>query len=186
MGQVIDFETGAVAQLRERVARAEEESGDLLAFARGHAEASAAIHRAVLAAIEAEGLDHLLHVATQDWPGMLGVDAVAVALHAGETAIRADRSGMQFVEQRLIEGAAEANPGVVLRNVGKGHPLFGAAADSLRAEALIGLDNDPPLPTGLLLLGQRESEPLDTAQGTALLGFLGQSFARLVGRWLLP
>lgn len=186
MGQVIDFETGAVAQLRERVARAEEDSGDLLAFARGHAEASAAIHRATLAAIETEGLDHLLHVVTRDWPGMLGVDAVALALTAGERAIRADRNGMQFVERRLVERAVEDHPGVTLRSVAMGHPLFGGAGDSLRAEALIGLDNDPPLPTGLLLLGQRESEPLDVSHGTELLGFLGQSLARLIGRWLLP
>lgn len=186
MGQVIDFESGAVSRLRARVARAEEESGDLLAFARGHAEASAAIHRAALAAIEAEGLDHLLHVVTRDWPGMLGVDAVALALIAGERGIRADRSGMQFIERRLVARAIDDHPGVVLRSVASGHPLFGGAADSLRAEALIGLDNDPPLPTGLLLLGQRESEPLDGVDATELLGFLGQSLARLIGRWLLP
>ena len=80
MGRVISFEDRAVATLRARVAAAEEANQDLIAFARGHSGAVASIHEAVLAAIEAEGLDHLLHVVTQEWPQILGLDAVAVAL----------------------------------------------------------------------------------------------------------
>ena len=85
MGRVISFENHALANLRARVAAAEEANQDLIAFARGHSGAVASIHEAVLAAIEAEGLDHLLHVVTQEWPQILGLDAVAVALFAGET-----------------------------------------------------------------------------------------------------
>ena len=106
MGTVIDFETGAVAQLQKRVAQAEEENSDLLAFARGHSGATQDIHSAVLAAISAEGLDHLLHIVTQQWPDILGVDAVSLALYVGDTGLRADNSGMQFVERRLIENAS--------------------------------------------------------------------------------
>lgn len=186
MGTVIDFETGAVAKLQQRVAQAEEDNRDLLAFARGHSGATQAIHDAVLAAISADGLDHLLHIVTRQWPEILRVDAVSLALFVGDTGLRADISGMQFVERRLIEKSADTVSGIVLRQCTKGHPLFGPAGTHIRAEALIRLDNEVPLPSGLLLLGQRESQEMETHHGADLLGFLGDSLARLLGRWLLP
>ena len=186
MGTVIDFETGAVAELQKRVAQAEEDRQDLLAFGQGHSGATEAIHAAVLMAIEAEGLDHLLHIVTQQWHDVLGVDAVALALYVGDTGIRADISGMQFVERRLVEKAVGDLGGVVLRSAGKGHPLFGPAAEQIRGEALIRLDNKSPLPSGLLALGQRECDEIETQHGSELLQFLGDSLARLIGKWLLP
>ena len=54
MGTVIQFEEGAVARLRDRLGVAETARADLLAFARGHSGAVASIHRAMLAAMEAE------------------------------------------------------------------------------------------------------------------------------------
>src|SRR5581483_12495600 len=100
MATVIPFEERAVAHLRQRLGAAEEANQDLIAFARGHSGAVASIHEAVLAAIESEGFDHLIHIVTQEWPQILGLDAVAVALFVGETGIRADASGLQFVEPR--------------------------------------------------------------------------------------
>jgi hypothetical protein len=186
MGTVIDFETGAVAHLQRRVAQAEEDNRDLLAFAHGHSGATAAIHSAVLAAIEADGLDHLLHIVTQQWPDILGVDAVSLALYVGDRGVRADISGMQFVERQIIEKTAGEIEGVLLRACEKGHPLFGPSSALVQAEALVRLDNAAPLPSGLLALGQRESERFETEHGADLLRFLGDSLARLIGRWLLP
>ena len=76
MGQLLSFEDHALARLRERVAAAEEAREDLLAFARGQSGAVAAIHQAVLAALDATDFDHLLHVVVQEWPLILGLDAV--------------------------------------------------------------------------------------------------------------
>ena len=56
MGTVISFENHALANLRARVAAAEEANQDLIAFARGHSGAVASIHEAVLAAVETDGL----------------------------------------------------------------------------------------------------------------------------------
>lgn len=186
MGRVISFEDRAVAQLRARVAAAEEANQDLIAFARGHSGAVASIHEAVLAAIEAEGFDHLIHVVTQDWPQILGLDAVAVGLHAGDKGLRADASGMQFVDPRLIDRAIAPFDGVVLRSVDRGHPLFGPACELIRAEALIALDSEPPLPRGLLALGQRAAQGFETRQGSELLLFLGRVLTRSMARWLMP
>jgi uncharacterized protein YigA (DUF484 family) len=184
MGTVINFEDRAVANLRARVAAAEEANQDLIAFARGHSGAVASIHAAVLAAVEAEGFDHLIHIVTQEWPQILGLDAVAVALFVGDKGMRADASGLQFVDPRVIRRSISGFDGVVLRGVKRGHPLFGAMSGKIRAEALIAIDCGPGLPRGLLVLGQCDALSPDTRQGAILLRFLGRSLAAMLSKWL--
>lgn len=186
MGRVIDFENGAVASLKRRVAEVEEANQDLIAFARGHSGAVSSIHAAVLAAMDAEGLDHLIHVVTQLWPDLLGLDAVAVALFVEDRGLRADAAGLQFVDRRMIERSIAGIDGVLLRAVERGHPLFGPASELIRAEALVRLDSPAPLPTGLLALGQRHAAGFETRHGGELLAFLGRVLSRSMGRWLLP
>ena len=186
MGRVINFEDRALATLRARVAAAEEANQDLIAFARGHSGAVASIHEAVLAAVEAEGFDHLIHIVTQEWPQILGVDAVALALFVGETGMRADASGLQFVEPRVIEHSIAEYDGVVLRGGERGHLLSAPACELIRTEALIRLESAPPLPTGLLALGQRAAQGFETRHGSELLVFLGRVLTRSMGRWLIP
>lgn len=186
MGTVISFEDRAVANLRARVAAAEEANQDLIAFARGHSGAVASIHEAVLAAVEAEGFDHLIHIVTQEWPQILGLDAVAVALFVGDKGMRADAAGLQFVDPQIIERSVAQFDGVVLRGCARGHPLFGPACDLIRAEALVRLKSDPPLPCGLLALGQRGEQGFETRHGSELLVFLGRVLTRCMGRWLIP
>lgn len=190
MAQVIPFQDHALAALRARVAAAEEANQDLIAFARGHSGAVAAIHQAVLTAVEAEGLENLIHVVTQEWPQTLGLDAVALALFVGDTGIRADASGLQFVDPRLIARSIAEFDGVVLRATERGHPLFGPACELIRAEALVPLRSQGEmaraLPNGLLALGQRGGQGFETRQGSELLLFLGAVLTRCIGRWLLP
>ncbi len=71
-----------------------------------------------------------------------------------------------------------------MRNVEQGHPLFGPASTLIRSEALIRIDADAPLPTGLLVLGQRSSQLLDGRHGSELMMFLGRSIAAIMRRWL--
>ena len=78
MGKVISFEERAVANLRDRLGAAESANEDLIAFARGHSGATAAIHGAVLSLMEADSLQELFKVVRQDWPRQLGLDHAAV------------------------------------------------------------------------------------------------------------
>lgn len=185
MGKVVSFEDHALAALRARIAAAEEANQDLIAFARGHSGAAAAIHEAVIAALHADGIESLLHVVTQEWPLILGIDAVALALVVGEQGFRADGNGVQQVEPQLLLRAIEQIDGLTMRTVGRGHPLFGPACDLIRAEALIRIDCEPPLPVGLLALGQRAAQSVDTRHGSELLLFLGRSLAAMIRRWLI-
>jgi hypothetical protein len=69
--------------------------------------------------------------------------------------------------------------------VERGHPLFGPACELIRAEALIRIDCDPPLPVGLLALGQRAELSLDARHGSELLMFLGRSVAAMIRKCLV-
>jgi uncharacterized protein YigA (DUF484 family) len=185
MATVIPFEERAVAHLRERLGEIQEANQDLIAFARGHSGAVTSIHAAVLAAMEADGIDALLHVVTQEWPLILGIDAVALALIVGGKGFRADGSGVQEVEPRMLERAIAQVDGVELRTVDRGHPLFGPACSLIRAEALVRIDCEPPLPCGLIVIGQRAALSLDARHGSELLMFLGHSLAAIIRRWLI-
>lgn len=185
MGRVIQFEERAVAHLRERLGVVEEANQDLIAFARGHSGAVSAIHAAVIAALEADSIEDLLHVVTQEWPLILGIDAVALSLIVGEQGFRADGNGVQMVEPQILGRAIDQVDGVEMRTVERGHPLFGPACDLIRAEALIRIDCEPPFPVGLIALGQRTSQNLDARHGSELLMFLGRSLGAMIRRWLI-
>jgi uncharacterized protein len=185
MATVIPFEERAVAHLRQRLGAVEEANQDLIAFARGHSGAVASIHAAVLAAVETDSIDGLLHVVTQEWPLILGIDAVALSLIVGDQGFRADGGGVQIVEPAILKRAIDSVHGVDMRTVERGHPLFGPACDLIRAEALIRVDSQPPLPCGLLALGQRAELSLDARHGSELLMFLGRSLAAMIRKWLI-
>ncbi|MEO8547593.1 MAG: DUF484 family protein [Sphingomicrobium sp.] len=188
MGRVIQFEERAVAHLRERLGVIEEANQDLIAFARGHSGAVSSIHAAVLAALEADSIEALLHVVTQEWPLILGIDAVALSLIVGEQGFRSDGNGVQMVDPLILARAIEQVDGVEMRTVTRGHPLFGPACDLIRAEALIRIDCELSLPiglpTGLIALGQRTTQSLDARHGSELLMFLGRSLGAMIRRWL--
>jgi hypothetical protein len=173
-----------VAHLRQRLGAVEEANQDLIAFARGHSGAVSSIHAAVLAAIDAESIESLLHVVTQEWPLILGIDSVALSLIVGKRGFRADGGGVQHVDPALLHRAIDRVQGVEMRTVKRGHPLFGPACDLIRAEALVRIDCEPPLPCGLLALGQRAELTLDARHGSELLMFLGKSLAAMIRKWL--
>ncbi|MDQ3075342.1 MAG: DUF484 family protein [Pseudomonadota bacterium] len=183
MGRVIQFEERAVATLRERLGQAESARADLAAFARGHSGAVAAIHCAVIAAMEAEDFDSLVAVVTREWPTLLGLDCVTMALMLGEQGFRIDLHGVSRCEPALISLAAGQVGEVALRSVERGHPLFGYAADSVRAEALIALDVEAPYPRGLLLLGQSGAVAEQSDQASQLLQFLGAALGAMLRQW---
>jgi uncharacterized protein YigA (DUF484 family) len=73
----------------------------------------------------------------------------------------------------------------VLRGGKRGHPLVGPACRLIRAEALVRLESEKPLPGGLLALGQRAAQGFETRHGSELLVFLGRVLTRSMGRWLI-
>lgn len=184
MGMLVQFEERAVARLRERLGAAEQANEALLAFAHGHSGAVAAIHRAVLAAMEAEDFDSCMAAVTVDWPDMLEIDAVSVALIVGDRGFRISVEGIESVDPAFIRAVAAQAGSIQLKSVRRGHPLFGAPARSIRAQALLPIDCGPGLPSGVLLLGQGHPLDLDDPHGLELLMFLAHSLAAMIRGWL--
>lgn len=185
MGKVISFEDRAVATLRDRLGAATSANEDLIAFARGHSGATAAIHSAVLALMEADSLEALFDVVAREWPRLLGLDHSVLALVADARGFRVASDRVGTVEPRIVDRAIERLMPVTMRTVDCGHPLFGAAARHIRSEALILLPAEAPLPYGILLLGQGDAASLDNRHGAQLLGFLGASLGAMLRRWLM-
>ena len=115
---------------------------------------------------------------------LLKVDEVAFAWSHAGTAFSANRNGMREVEPRLVERIADLVRPVELRRVERGHPLLGAACESIRSEALIRLDSFSG--SGLIVLGQAEAPAVEGRHGTRLLRFLGQSVSHMLERWPAP
>src|SRR3954451_716157 len=127
MATVIPFEERAVAQLQRRLGAIEEANQDLIAFARGHSGAVTSIHDAVLAVIDADSIESLLHVVTQEWPLILGIDAVALSLVVGDQGFRADGGGVQYVDPAVLRRTIDRVHEFQMPTVERGHPLFGPA-----------------------------------------------------------
>ena len=185
MSRVIPFEERAVAHLRDRLGEATSANEDLIAYARGHSGATAAIHAAVLALMEADSLEALFDVIRHDWPRLLGLDYSALALVADGKGFRVESGYVGTVEPKIVDRAIGRLEPVTMRTVDCGHPLFGTAARHIRSEALVILPAEAPLPYGLLLLGQRDAACLDNRHGAELLGFLGASLSAMLRRWLM-
>ena len=185
MGKVISFEERAVATLRDRLGAAESARQDLIAFARGHSGATAAIHSAVLALMEADSLDALFQVVAREWPRLLGLDHAVLALVVDGRGFRVEAGHVGTVEPKIVDRAIERLDCVTMRTVDCGHPLFGASARDIRSEALILLCAAAPMPYGILLLGQKDAACFDNRHGAQLLGFLGSSLEAMLRRWLI-
>ena len=183
MGSLHSLEDHALANLRARLGAVEEANQDLIAFARGHHGAVAAIHRAVLSAMQSADLAELTRVVTAEWPEVLGIEHSALALADSEGASLATGDSLAPIDRAILRRSLKGLAPVAIRDVERGHPLFGAACPAVRAEALIRIDLTPGKPVGLLLLGQSRSPGLDDCGGSELLRFLGQALAAMIARW---
>ena len=103
---------------------------------------------------------------------------------AGAAAAFDARQSHHLPAPQLVDKAMKRVDGVEMRNVGRGHPLFGPACGLIRSEALVRIDGRTPLPHGLLVLGQRSEQKIEGRHGSELLLFLGNGLAAMIRRWL--
>ena len=185
MSGVISFEERAVATLREKLGEAENARRKLIAFADGHCNATAAIHDAVTNLMMCRDIEDVGMVVTRDWPLLLRVDAVAMALVVDGQAFRFDVSGIHPLERAWVEKAAMRADPVEITGGTHGSPLFGAISRALQSQAIIHIPAvSPGMPEGVLLLGQTDATPVSSSEGDQLLAFLGRSLSAMLARWV--
>lgn len=186
---VLDFQATAISRLRARADALAQDNRVLAQLRRGQSSATAQVHAAVLAALDAGSLDHLIHIITQDWVDHLAVDAVALALATPGQGLRIAGQGLQFVSARAIASWLPHRGDVDIRSVATGSELFGPAAPLIRSEVLVRLRLPTPYPTAVLAIGSRVPLPeasagQDSASVTELMGFLGAATGKLLVSWL--
>lgn len=134
--------------------------------------------------MQARNVGEMLDVVTAQWPAILAVDHVALALIVDGEAYLATHETTARIELRLAKRVMRGLPMVQFREVERGHSLFGRNSGTVSAEALIAVECGPGLPNGLLLLGQEKPCPIDDRHGAQLLRFLGEALAAMIAGWL--
>src|SRR5690606_31928465 len=109
-------------------------------------------------AMDAGSPEHLIHVITQDWVDILGVDAVAVALETSPEAVRLAPPGLQFIGPGQLGAWLDGGSAVSARDVEFGLPLFGPASGLIKSQALVRLPMHSRWPRGMLALGSRNPQ----------------------------
>jgi uncharacterized protein YigA (DUF484 family) len=148
---------------------------DVLAAGRAAAGLAARVQSAVLALIRAA--DPVDCVAAE-LPGILAVDAASICIesNAGTPTPAGARRLAPGAIAALLGGRdavfREAPPAVA--------PLHGEAAGLARYDALVRVPGNGA--AALLALASRDHAPLDPAQGTGALAFLGRAVAASLGR----
>ncbi len=183
--RVIDFQHMQVQRLRSENERLRQFQTEVLTAARANVSAQALVHEAVLMLMEAESLEHLVHVITQDLAPALGIDVVTLCVEGSEGDGRPSVQNLHVLPEGTID--ALLGPGKTVRLAGErpdDGTVFGPAAGLIESHALARLDLGEAAPLGLLALGSREATKYEAGQGSELLGFLGLSVERLLQLWL--
>lgn len=186
-GNVADFQTHALNALRHRVAMMDGVQEELIDVARSNMSSQARVHEACLAALDARSLEHLVHVICADWVDILGADVVSLCFEAENFDVLPVLDSVNFLEPGSIAALLGKAEAVMLYGGVEGDPaIFGAAADLVKAEALVGLTLPIDGAYGLLAFGARDADAFSPGQGTELLRFLGHILERSLAKWMMP
>lgn len=183
---VVDLHSFMVSRLRAEVTRVTQRLDDVVATSRANLSAQALIHEAVLSLLEANSLEELIDVVTNDLAMMLSVDIVTLCVETVENPLPAARTpGVFLLENGMVNTLIGKNCDARLEAGVTGHPdIFGHAAGLVRSQALLRVHVSREAPPGLLALGVREEHHFDPSQGTELLTFLARTLGSTIRSWM--
>lgn len=182
---IVDLQKTMLDHLRGEVETLKNGAVTLIENSRSNMSTQTQVHGAVLALLQADGLEQVVHAVSDELPMLLDVDVVTLAFESvpGRIPVPA------------IPGTRVLNPGTVDRILGAEKnvlllgdtrddgTLFGEGAGLVRSSALVRLRRDVPVSNGLLALGARGTA-FHPGQGTELLTFLAHVTESCVNRWL--
>lgn len=191
---VVDLRGIAMQRLESRLDRLEDTHRSVIAAAYANLSGANQVHRAVLQLLEAGGFEEFLARLLVDIVPTLQVSCIRLVLETR-------RQGEAGTGEPSIEGMVLVEPGLVARYVtgGRDQPLrpitlrpadegaglvHGAAADTIRSEALLMLDLGEGRLPGLVVLGSKDPHQFRASQGTDLLAFLAGTIERIMRRFL--
>tara|TARA_R110002096_G_scaffold42937_69_gene115820 strand:- start:8948 stop:9715 length:768 start_codon:yes stop_codon:yes gene_type:complete len=177
---IVDFQAVLLDRLQSEIAELSDVQGSLIHASRSNMTTQARIHDAVLALLEAESLDHLCHMVSQDWVDMLQVDSISICFEQGRNL--PENSNIRRLSAGMVDDLLGVDQDATLRgDISANGDIFGPATPLIKAEALIRLPESDLTPAGLLAFGSRDEAFFTPGQGTELLRFLQAAFqARLI------
>jgi hypothetical protein len=183
---VLDLQQFMVERLRRDIARLRADQDDLLANSRDNLSTQDRIHKAVLALLGADSLEHFVEIVGTDLAVLLDVDTVALCVETvgGKTA-KLCVDGVQALAPGAVDRMLGADRSALLRDDTTGDTeIFDATAGLVRSDALIRLNVSDGLPPGLIAFGTRHPGYFDPGQGTELLHFLARVIEHCIRAWL--
>jgi uncharacterized protein len=183
---VADLQQFMVERLRRDIARLKADQDDLLANSRDNLSTQDRIHKAVLALLAAESLEHFVEIIDTDLAVLLDVDAVALCVETIDGKAKQLRvDGVHVLASGSVDRILGADRAALLRDDTTGDAeIFEAGAGLVRSDALIRLNFGDQAPPGLIAFGTRHPGYFDSGQGTELLHFLARIIEYCVRAWL--
>jgi len=197
---VEDFRSHLLEKLQEEVRSLKNFHGSLISASRSNQTTQHQVHEAVLALLEAESLDHLCHIVTQDWVQYLHVDVISICFETFASDPPQKKNSIRSIEKGAVNSIMGPDHEIVLRNdslssdekaeagskesFSVSQEVFGPATPLIKAEALIRIAPGDLSPVGILAFGSREQDFFTPGQGTEMLRFLEAAFRASLKHWL--
>jgi uncharacterized protein len=182
--KVQDFQQFMLMKLQDHYTAIKNEHDDLMSLMQEHLQRQTRFNAAMLAILDAPDFPSMLRVITEDLPVHLDQEAVSIVLEAGEIFQKGIYGGLTVAAKGFVDfwlGERE----IELAEQDTAAPeLFGDRAEAIHSRALVRLNIDEALPTGLLALGHREAMYFATGLATEQLEFLGQVIERCFRKWM--
>jgi len=185
---VVDLRGVAVNRLERRLSRLEDSYKAVIAAAYENRASTEQVHRAILIALQADGLDSFLALIEDEFRDVLNVVAVRLCFETADSS--QDIPGIVFLEQGGVNSYATGDPGVLLRKVTlrqslpESRKVYGDLSGKIKSEAVIRLDLGQRFLPAMIVFGSADLGRFTPWLKPDLLRFLGKVLERQIVGWL--
>ena len=184
---VADMQQYLLDRLREEIDTLRACTGELISVSRNNMTNQDRTHRAVLALLEAEGLNDFVDVLRHEMPEVIDIDVVALCLEQDGHFRPDPGSPIRMLADGAVDGVLGVSEDIWLLPDGAGdRAIFGDRADGVESAAFVRIEPLDRGLTGLLAFGSPEAGLFHPAQGTDLILFLAKVVEHGLRRWLTP
>jgi uncharacterized protein YigA (DUF484 family) len=183
---IVDMTQVMMSRLRGEIGRLRAEQSELIEASRQNELTRDRIHASVLGIVSAQSFEKLIHVVTHEFPALLDVDVVTLAIEATEDApTRPPVRGVYVLPPGAIDAALGVGQMSRLRSETQGEAaFFGPAARHVQSDVVVRLCVSSGSPDGVICFGSRDPLMFGPEQSTELLFFLTKVLENTVRAWL--
>jgi len=184
-GGVVDFQQAMLARLKTDKSKVQRAQKELIETVRANMTNQSRIQTAVLVLLEATGFEEAVEVITQDFPVLLDVDTVSLAIESNSKEIPfINQSGIRFAKAGTVVKWLGEGDVLLQGSISGAEEIFGPGAGLVRSHALVRLEITEQTPLGILAFGSRNPDTFNPGQAVDQIGFLSQVVERVFRIWL--